>query len=104
MEIGIESSEKNIPCCYFPKTAQITSFQLHGFCDASELAYAAVVYLHMIDSSENVHIALVAAKTKVAAIKHLSIPRLEFCGARLLAEFIYHVRDALQIPVQDIYA
>ena len=97
-------TEKNIPRCYFPKTAQVTSFQLHGFCDASELAYVGVVYLRMIDSSENVHIALVAAKTKAAPIKRLSIPRLELCGAQLLAELIYHVREALRIPVQDIYA
>ena len=94
----------NIPRCYFPKTAQITSFQLHGFCDASELAYAGVVYLRMTDLNENVHISLVAAKTKVAPIKRLTIPRLELCGAQLLTKLLHHVREALHIPIQDIYA
>ena len=94
----------NIPRCYFPRTAQITSFQLHGFCDASELAYAGVVYLRMTDSNENVHISLVAAKTKVAPIKRLTIPRLELCGAQLLAKLLHHVREALHIPIQDTYA
>lgn len=49
----------------------------------------------MIDSSENVYINFVAAKTKVAPIKRLSIPQLELCGAQLLAELIYYVREAL---------
>ena len=95
---------KTIPRCYFTKTVQITSFQLHGFCDASELAYAGVVYLWMIDSNENAHVSLVILKTKVAPIKRLTIPRLELCGAQLLAKLIFHVREALHIPTQDVYA
>ena len=97
-------ANKNVPCCYFPKTAQITSFQLHGFCDASELAYAGVVYLRMIDSNKNVHISLVTSKTKIAPIKRLTIPRLELCGTWLLAQLLLHVREALHIPIQDVYA
>ena len=95
---------KTIPRCYFPKSVQVTSFQLHGFCDASELAYAGVVYLRMVDSEENVHIALVTSKTKVAPIKRLTIPRLELCGAQLLAQLLFHVREALHIPIQDVHA
>ena len=101
MEIRIEFSEKNIPRCCFPKTAQVTSFQLHGFCEASKLAYGG---LRMIISSKNVYIALVAANTEVPPIERLSIPRLELCGAQMLTEPIYHAREALQIPIQDIYA
>ena len=50
--------------------------QLHGFCDASEHAYAAVTYLRMTDSTGLVHVALVTCKTKLAPIKCLTIPRL----------------------------
>ena len=60
---------KGIRCCYFPKSAHITSTQLHGFCDASEVAYTGVVFLHLTDSDGNVHISLVASKTKVTPIK-----------------------------------
>ena len=82
-------ADKNIPRCYFPKDAKIVSVQLHGFSDASEQAYAGVVYLRMVDSAGGIHTSLVMSKTKVAPpIKRLTIPRLELCGARLLAQIL----------------
>jgi hypothetical protein len=97
-------TEKLIPRCYFPKEAKIVSTQLHGFSDASELAYAGVVYLRMCDSEGNVHVSLVTSKTKVAPIKRLTIPRLELCGAHLLAQLLHHVREALHVHPQDVHA
>ena len=44
------------------------------------------------------------SKTKVAPIKRLTIPRLELCGAHLLARLLFHVREALRIPIQNFYA
>ena len=76
--------EKFIPCCYyFPKHVNIKFKQLHGFCDASEQAYAGVLYLHMADTKGDVHTSLVLAKTRVAPIKRHMIPHLELCGAQL---------------------
>ena len=71
-------SEQHIPRCYFPKEAHIVAVDLHGFSDASECAYAGVVYLRMIDSDGRIHISIVTSKTKVAPIKRLTIPRLDF--------------------------
>ena len=79
--------------------------QLHGFSDASELAYyAGVVYLRIVDTHGNVHIALVASETKVAPIKCLTIPRLKLCGAHLLAQLLRHIQEVFCVPLHDIHA
>ena len=94
----------SISRCYFPKDAAIVSYQVHGFCDASEEAYSGVVYLRMLDLDGNVHVSLVMSKTKVAPIKRISIPRLELCGAQVLAKLLHHVKDVLQLSASNVYA
>ena len=81
---------KSILRCYFPKYKQIVSKNLHGLSDASEDVYAAVIYLRMIDSDNNVHVSLVASKTKVAPIRRLSVPR------NFVVCYCYH--DCLPTP------
>ncbi|GFX92958.1 integrase catalytic domain-containing protein [Trichonephila clavipes] len=71
---------------------------LHGFCDAFSKAYAAVVYLK---SKQEIH--LVSAKTRVAPIKQLTIPRLELCGALLLAELISVIQKALRTKPAECF-
>ena len=44
------------------------------------------------------------SKSKVAPIKHLTIPCLELCGAQLLARLIHHVRRVLDIPLSCVHA
>ncbi|GFT23701.1 uncharacterized protein TNCV_3511651 [Trichonephila clavipes] len=71
---------------------------LHGFCDASTKAYAAVVYLK---SKQEIH--LVSAKTRVAPVKQLTIPRLELCEAPTLAELISVIQKALRTKPADFF-
>ena len=56
-------ADKHIPRCYYEKESDIISLELHGFCDASERAYGAVVYQRMTGSNVDVQISLVASKT-----------------------------------------
>ena len=97
-------SEKQISRYYSLKGVIIESIQLHGFSHASADAYAGVTYLHLTDSDGNVHISLVIAKTKVASIKRLTIPRLELCGAHLLTQLLNHIKEIFHHLFRDIYA
>ncbi len=99
-----ELSHKYIPRCYFDVVSHISSVQLHGFSDASKVAYSAVVYLRLTDTSNHNQVLLVMSKTKVAPIKCLSIPRLELCGAHLLAQLLNHVKKVFNIPLPSVYA
>jgi len=61
------------------------SLEVHGFADASSHSYAAVVYLTIIHSESNFQVSLICAKTKVAPVKTISIPRLELNAVVLLS-------------------
>ena len=94
-------ADKRLQRCYFPRRTQI---QLHGFCDASEDAFAAVIYLRTVDLEGCTYVSLVMSKTRVAPLKRLTIPRLELCGAHLLAQILSHVQQVLNVPLNNVYA
>ncbi|XP_022165266.1 uncharacterized protein LOC111030183 [Myzus persicae] len=79
--------------------------QLLGFADASVKGYAATIYLRLIDIAGNISVKFITCKTKVAPLKsstaneQLSIPRLELCGALLLAQTLHHVSTVLSSEV-----
>lgn len=77
---------------------------LHIFCDSSIQAYAAAVYVRTMDNNSQIHTNLVTAKTRVAPIKQISLPRLELCGAVLLANLIDKVIAALDIGNVPLFA
>lgn len=67
---------------------------LHGFSDASEMAYAAVVYARSVDQEGFIHVNPVAAITKVAPIQQVSLPRLELMAAELLSDLMMKLVEA----------
>ncbi|XP_057656751.1 uncharacterized protein LOC130894154 [Diorhabda carinulata] len=77
----------------------VVLIQLHGFADASKTSYGACLYLRSIDNIGNCQINLLCAKSKVAPLKLVTIPRLELCAAFLLARLINKVKSSLRFPI-----
>jgi hypothetical protein len=81
-----------------------TKIELHGFSDASERAYGAAIYLKTIDKSGHVQVQLLIAKSRVAPLKSLTIPRLELLAACLLAQLANKVIGTLNTEItQQFY-
>lgn len=84
----------------------IIKCHLLGFCDASEAGYAAAIYLRVELSNNVIESFLVVAKSKVAPLNTISIPRLELLGSVLLADLYVHVLNTYSslISVDKMYA
>ena len=61
----------------------VVSSQLHHFSDASETAYGSVSYLRLVNEEGRVHCSFLFAKSRLAPLKSVSIPRLELSAATL---------------------
>lgn len=77
-------------------------YELHGFADASEKAFGAMVFLKVIDAVGN-HISLLSTKSRVAPIKSISIAKLELCAADLLSKLMKKVQTALNLKNADVH-
>ena len=89
-----------LPRCLYDKSEEdIFNCQLHGFGDTSSKAYCAVVYL-VYQTNKGVEARLLCAKTRVAPLKELTIPRLELLSARILAVLMETVYKALQQHIE----
>lgn len=91
------------------------SLQLHMFCDASQQAYAAVVFLR-VEVNGRVDVHLLQAKSRVAplqktkiikkeikVVKVISIPRLELLGCIIGARLTKSVMKAMELDIPTFY-
>ncbi|XP_062538606.1 uncharacterized protein LOC134206879 [Armigeres subalbatus] len=65
--------------------------QLHGFCDESQHAYGACIYIRSTGMDGAIAYRLLTAKSQVVPIQTLSIPRLELSPAVLLSQLYQKV-------------
>ena len=101
LRTGMKDLNKlQITRCVIPSKQHVQ--QLHVFCDASEKGYAAAVYVRTEDLDKNIQVSFLTAKTRVAPVKQLSMPRLELCAAQLGATLLHTMSQILNI--HDIYA
>lgn len=92
-----------IPRCYF-KGATVPVYerlQLHIFVDASEAAFSAVAYFRVINGDGIPECSIIAAKTKVAPLRPLSIPRLELQAAVLGSRLMSSVQKNHSVEVKQ---
>ena len=94
--------EINIRRCYYTTkiSEPVVSTVLHGFSDASQLAYAACVYLKTTRRSGEVDVCLVTSKSRVIPMnKTYTIPRLELLGNLVLSKLMFAVMRAFESEI-----
>lgn len=75
---------------HIPRLTKFSNIQLdqqvHGFCDASQAAYGACIYIRSRGADGEHRVELLCSKSRVAPLKTVSLPRLELCAAVLLTQ------------------
>ena len=79
------------------------SSSVHTFVDASNDAYGAVSYLRCEYDQGCYGVSIIASKTKVAALKPMSTPRLELMAAIPGLNLTLSIIAALNIPIADAH-
>ncbi|KAJ0175356.1 hypothetical protein K1T71_009497 [Dendrolimus kikuchii] len=77
--------------------------ELHIFSDASQDAYGACAYIRSYVDDNTIATILLCAKSKVAPVKPVSIPRLELCGALLGARLYAKIIKSMRLTFDKIY-
>ena len=94
--IGIVSIERHLI------TKNPINVELHGFCDASQVGYGACIYIRSTNENNEIIVRLICAKSRVAPLKKLTIPRLELCGALTLSRLYIEIRSALNLCIRRV--
>lgn len=94
----------SIPRRLCPSSEPVVFRALHGFCDASQVAYGAAIYVRDVTQSGETTVTLVTAKARVLPVKPTTIPKAELLGAHLLAKLIQKTRASLDIDIHNVFA
>lgn len=100
---GLKNLENfSVPRCYTPVLWTASSVQLHLFCDASERAYATTAYFR-VEKEGRITTSFITAKTRVAPLKHVTIPRLELQAALLASRLMKNIKEGHEIRIDKIF-
>ncbi|BES89486.1 Hypothetical protein NTJ_02294 [Nesidiocoris tenuis] len=77
--------------------------ELHGFADSSERAYGAVLYVRTVHDGVFSRNKILISKSRVAPTKKITLPRLELCGALLLATLYQKVKQSIQVDFSQVF-
>ncbi len=89
--------------CVKPSSSHIVSRELHGFSDASNTGYGAVVYLRQEDSQGRHHVSFLIGKARLAPLKTTTIPRLELTAAVVLIRLVHLMKQELGEDIAPVY-
>ncbi|XP_071476662.1 uncharacterized protein [Diadema antillarum] len=97
-----EMSKVKVSRCLNPAELEgVTAYELHHFSDASERGYGVVSYLRTADSRGNVRCNIVMARSRLAPMKKMTIPRLELMAATLAVTIDAMIRRELELPLSE---
>lgn len=73
-----------------------SSYELHGFADASSKAYGGSIYLRCVSEKGEVTSNLIFSKSKVTPMKIQTIPRLELSAALILTKMVNYICKSIR--------
>ncbi|XP_071963870.1 uncharacterized protein [Antedon mediterranea] len=92
----------SIPRCFKPLNFEnIVKRELHHFSDASSHGYGAVSYLRQINVNGDISCAIVMAKSRLAPLKTMTIPRMELSAAVVSTRLDKMIKQELQTPIDS---
>ncbi|XP_063991168.1 uncharacterized protein LOC135169799 [Diachasmimorpha longicaudata] len=74
----------------------MSNLEIHGFADASSIAYGACLYVRSTNVHGQIKTQLLCSRSRVAPLKTISIPRLDLCAALTLVELYNSVQKAIR--------
>ena len=93
----------------FPRCLKPTDFgdpvqtEIHSFSDASDNGIGQISYLRMVNHRGEVHVSYILAKSRVAPLKPISIPRLELTAAVISVNVASMLKSELDIEDTQCY-
>ena len=87
--------------CFISSPYEICLSQLHVFSDASIVAFGCVAYLRTVDKEGTIDCSFVMAKTRVAPLKVIPLPRLELQAAVMAVRLKETLAAEMSYPVQE---